>query len=105
MEESIVLYFWYVHLLGYPSPVFYSIASTRLLLHRLETETRRTAFETAAATCAEPTAGGGCTDPGTAVLFLGRGPVVAHTVVGDVLAVHGLVGSVVCGGRRQLMGG
>lgn len=79
------LYFWYVHLLGYPSTRF-------LLFHRLKTETRRTAFETTATTCAEPTAGGGCTDSGTAILFLDRGTVVAHTVVGDVLVVHaGLV--------------
>lgn len=45
-----------------------------VLLHRLETEARRAAFETAAATGAEAATRGRCADAGAAVaLFLGGG--------------------------------
>lgn len=65
-----------------------------VLLHRLETEARRAAFETAAATGAEAATRGRCADARAAVaLFLGGG-VVVHAVAGDVLAVHAGLGRV-----------
>lgn len=80
-----------------------------VLLHRLETEARRAAFETAAATGAEAATRGRCADAGAAVaLFLGRG-VVVHAVAGDVLAVHAgrgcLAGVVLAAGGILARGG